>query len=307
MDGDGHVGGQGPGGGGPDQERAGAVPEGEPDHDGRVGLVPVLYLGLGQGGLAPGAPGNDPAGRLEEALLLGLLDGPPGGLQVVELDGLVGIVPLHPDPELLELLGHVGAEALGELLAGGDELVDSQLLDVLLGVHADVLLHLDLDGEAVHVVPGLVADVVAAHPPVPEQDVLHGLVHRRPQVDGSGCVRGPVDEVEPLAGGAVLLRPVVGVGLSPVCLNILLDGLGVIIGTDLLYHRIPSNPGGSLSPVRSAILAYVKNVLSRRGGPIGCIVHGILFLQDQDTQSVIPSVLRKRVVLCTSGAFRGSI
>ena len=153
------------------------------------------------------------------------------------------MLPVHPHPELLELLGHVGVEAQCEVPAGGHELVDPQLLDVLLGVDADVLLDLDLDGEAVHVEPGLVADVVAAHPPVPEQDVLDGLVHRGAQVDRSRGVGRSVDEVEPLAVRAVLLRLVVGVGLIPVCLDILLDALGVIIGTDLLYHRIPSLPG----------------------------------------------------------------
>ena len=248
VGGHGHVGSEGPGGGGPDEERCGAVFQGEPDHDRGVCLVPVLDLGLGESGLAPGAPGDDPAGGTEELLLLGPLDGPPCGLEVIELDGLIGVVPIHPHPELLELLGHVLVEAQGELPAGVDELVYPERLDVLLGVDADVLLDLDLDREAVHIESGLVADVVSAHPPVSDQDVLDGLVHGRAQVDGPSGVRGAVDEVEPLPVLAELLRLVIGVGLSPVLLDILLDALRIIIGADLLYHRIPSNPPGFFFP-----------------------------------------------------------
>ena len=109
------------------------------------------------------------------------------------------MVPVHPDSELFELLGHVGVESQCELLACGDELVYSELLDVLLGMDSDVLLDLDLDGESVHVETGLVTDVVSVHPPVPDEDVLDGLVHGRSKVDGTGGVRWSVDEVEVLA------------------------------------------------------------------------------------------------------------
>ena len=99
-----------------------------------------------------------------------------------------------------------------------------------------------------HIESGLVADVVSAHPPVSDQDVLDGLVHGRAQVDGPSGVRGAVDEVELLPVLAELLRLVIGVGLSPVLLDILLDALRIIIGADLLYHRIPSNPPGFFFP-----------------------------------------------------------
>ncbi len=268
VHGDGHVGRQGPRRGGPYQKRSAPVLQREPDHHGRVGLVPILDLRLGESGLAPGAPGDDPARGLQQPFLLGPLDGPPCRLQVIQLDRQVRVVPIHPHPELLELLGHVVVESQSELLAGGDELVYPELLDVLLGVDADLLLHLHLDREAVHVEPGLVADVVPAHPPVPDQDVLHGLVHRRAQVDGAGGVRRAVHEVEGLPVGAELLRLPVGVGLFPKSLDILLDALRIIIGADLLYHRIPSNPRGFSSPgaVSEDHRGIFDNVIAREGG-----------------------------------------
>ena len=165
------------------------------------------------------------------------LYGPPCGLEVVQLDGLVGVVPIHPDSELLELLGHVGVESECELLACGGELVDSEFLDVLLRVHSDVLLDLDLDGKSVHVESGLVTDVVTLHPPVSDEDVLDSLVHGGSEVDRSSGVGWSVDEVELLPVCPQFLCLLVGVLGFPVCLDVLLDFLGVVVCADLLYHR----------------------------------------------------------------------
>ena len=239
VDGHGHVGGQGPGGGGPDEERRPApVGQGEPDHHGGVGLVPVVYLGLGEGGLAAGAPGDDPGRVLQQPFFERLLGGPPGGLHVVELQGLIGVVPVHPDAQPLERVGHAGMQPVGEVLAGRDELVYADLVgDLLLGVDPDLLLDLDLDGEAVHVEPGLVADIVAVHPPVADEDVLDRLVHRRPEMDRSRRVRGAVEEVERRSVLPQFLGLLVCMLRRPELLDVLLRLGGGITGLDLLYHR----------------------------------------------------------------------
>ena len=236
MNCDSHVGRQCPGRGCPDEQRCGVPDDGEPDHDRGVGLVPVLDLGLCEGGLAPGAPGDDPARVPEEALLVCPLEGPPCGLDVIQFDCLIGVVPIHPYSELLELLRHILTKSDSELLTGVDELVYSQLLDVLLRVDTDVLLDLDLDGESVHIESGLIADVVSVHAPVSYQDILDGLVHRGSEVDRTCSVWWSVDEVEFLAvlpGFPGLLISVLGL---PVLLDAFLDALCIIIGADWRYH-----------------------------------------------------------------------
>ena len=252
--GDGHVGREGPGGGGPNEEGGGGiVDEGHPDHDGWVGLVPVLDLRLCESGLTSGTPGDDPAAGIEESSVVSTLDGPPCGFDVLLVECLVGVFPIHPYSELLELLSHARTEGECVLPTSVDEIVDTDdLLDLLLGPDTDLvglsvlvdpsgdldhLLDLDLDGETVHVVTRLVTDVKTVHPPVSEEDVLDGLVECGTHVDMSSGVWGPIDEIELLSvfpEGLCLQICIFG---FPGGLDLLFDCWCIIIRADLLYHR----------------------------------------------------------------------
>ena len=67
------------------------------------------------------------------------------------------------------------------------ELGDAELLDLLLARDAELLLDLELDGEAVRVPARLALDVVALHRPVARDHVLVGA---RQHVVGAGLAVG---------------------------------------------------------------------------------------------------------------------
>jgi hypothetical protein len=133
---------------------------------------------------------------LEETLLIGLLQRPPDRLDVLGPDGLVGVIKIEPDPELLELLAHDVAVGKRELLAFFNEYGDPAGLDILLGRKPELVLHPDLDREPVHVVARPVQHVAPPHPPVPEDAVLDDLVPRGAEVDVPGGVGRAVHEEE---------------------------------------------------------------------------------------------------------------
>ncbi|KAF5028873.1 hypothetical protein DSECCO2_654510 [anaerobic digester metagenome] len=61
------------------------------------------------------------------------------------------------------------------------------------------MLHLHLDGEAVHIVAGPLDDVGAPHPVVAEDGIFYDLVPGSAEVDVAGGIRRPVDEEERFA------------------------------------------------------------------------------------------------------------
>ncbi|KAF5028872.1 hypothetical protein DSECCO2_654500 [anaerobic digester metagenome] len=97
-----------------------------------IGLVPVLHLGVGDRRLAPGAPVHDPVAALKEPALIRTLERPPGGLDIVFLDGLVGVIKVEPDAETPELVAHDPHVRHGKRPALLDECGDAVLLDILL-------------------------------------------------------------------------------------------------------------------------------------------------------------------------------
>jgi len=217
------VGGQRPRGGGPDEQGdLRIVLQAELDVDGRVLLVPVIDLRLRQGGLAPRAAGKHPVGLDQQPLVIGAPQGPPGRLDIPGGDGHVWPVPVHPYPQLLEVRVHLLLELQCEVLAGPDEPIDAVRLYLLLVLDPDRPLDLDLDGKPMHVVAGGIGHVEPVHALEPDQHVLDGLVHRRPEVDVPGRVRRAVHEIELRGGGPQFLGLPVRVRLRPIGLHPLL-------------------------------------------------------------------------------------
>ena len=175
VDAQGHVAGQRPGGGGPGEDAgAAAVLQIELRHGG--GLLHVLvalgHLVGGEGRPAAGAVGHDLVALVEESLVVDGLESPPLGLDVVVVIGHVGIVHVHP---VTHPVGHVrplGGIFPHGLLAALDEGLHAVFFDLLLAVQAQLLLHLQLHGQAVGVPAGLPKHVVALHGPVAGDDVL---------------------------------------------------------------------------------------------------------------------------------------
>jgi hypothetical protein len=234
MEGDGHVGRQGPGGRRPDDDvgaaagqrrelRAEVGRDLEPDVDRGRGLVPILDLGLGQGGPAVDAPVDGPFPLIDLAVF-------EERRQVLEDLGLVGRVhgqvgrrPGAEHAEATELLALDADEPLGVIAAFLADGGHGQGLLLL----AEVLVDVDLDGQAVAVPAGDVRGVMPEHGIGLDDEVLEDLVHRRAQVDVAVGIGGAVVEEEGRAagGGPFLEDPFVETHGLP-----RLDGLRLPLG-----------------------------------------------------------------------------
>ena len=117
--------------------------------------------------------GHDLVTLVQQAGVRNLLDRPPLRLDVVVLIGDVRMLHVRP---IAYALGHALPLVLvlpDALLALADERLDAVLLDVLLAVHAEQFLDLQLDGQSVSVPPRLAQHVIALHRLVTRYDVLH--------------------------------------------------------------------------------------------------------------------------------------
>ena len=206
-DGRGHVGGQRPGGGGPDDDvLARPIQQGEADGQRRVLAVDVAagQLVLRDRGAAAGAPLGGPMPAEEPAPLVDGGQEPPDVLDVGVGEGEVVAAPVHPLPESDRPLREIGGGALDDGPAAAGELGQPELLDLALRVEAELSLDADLDPQPLAVEAVLVALVVAPERLVALEDVLERATPRR--VDGERLVGRDraVDEAE--AGAVGVLR-----------------------------------------------------------------------------------------------------
>src|SRR6187200_2529524 len=128
-------------------------------------LLVVLLTGLlvlREGGAAARAPLGRAVPLVQPALLLHRLQEAPVVLDVRVREREVVVAPVHPHAEPLRLARHHADVARDPLLAALGELGDAVLLDLALGVEAELLLDLDLDPQALAVEAVLVALVVTA-------------------------------------------------------------------------------------------------------------------------------------------------
>ena len=109
---------------------------------------------------------------IEQALVPDLPQQPPDALDVLVVEGVVGVAHVDPEAdalgEALPLL-QVGGDALAAVLVEGG---DAVVLDLLLAVDPQPALDLELDGQAVRVPARLARHAVAAHRLVAREEVL---------------------------------------------------------------------------------------------------------------------------------------
>ena len=152
----------------------------------------VLDFGFGEGGAVVDAPVDRLEALVDEAFLEEVVEGLEDAGFVAEGHGEVGIVPAAEDAEALEL-GALEVDVLLRVLAAGAADGD--------GVHfelfaAELLVDLDLDGQAVAVPAGDVGGVEAGHGLGLDDEVLDALVQRVAEVDGAvGVGRAVVEDV----------------------------------------------------------------------------------------------------------------
>ena len=126
---------------------------------------------------------------------------------------LVGVVPVHPVAQADGLLGLHGGVAQDTLFALAHEVLQAVVLDVLLGLEAQLLLDLDLHPQTLAVEAVLVAQLAAAHRPEAVEEVLvgappavmdaHRVVGRDRPID-EGPVRVALVQLAQLLEGAAL-------------------------------------------------------------------------------------------------------
>src|SRR5918996_5285803 len=130
------------------------------------------HLMLRDRGPAAGAPDGRAMAHVEPAALVDGLEEAPDVLDVRVGERVVVALPVHPHPEAGRLLrDHLG-EVGDTLLAALRELGEPVLLDLVLRVEPERLLHLDLDPQALTVEAVLVALVEAPQRLEALEDVL---------------------------------------------------------------------------------------------------------------------------------------
>jgi hypothetical protein len=151
-------------------------------------LVAERHLVRGEGGAAARAVGDDLVALVEAPVVPEPSQRPPDRLDVVVVEGHVGVVEVDPEADPLGQPVPLLDVLEDRLPAAGVELGDPELLDLLLGGDAELFFDLDLDRQPVAVPAGLAGDPVAAHRPVARVDVLEDagehVVGARPAVGG---------------------------------------------------------------------------------------------------------------------------
>ena len=189
VDADGEVRGQGPRGGGPRGQARVFVFEGEEHGHRRIFDVDVVLAGLEvrEHGLERRRDGHHLEAAVDEALVPELLDDPPHRLHVPDVHRLVVVVEVDPAAKPRDGAAPLGDVALDNGTAGGVVAGDAQLGDGLLGGHAEGLVDLLLDGQAVAVPAEAPLHVAALHRPVAGHDVLE---HRSDEIAVVGQAGG---------------------------------------------------------------------------------------------------------------------
>ena len=178
---DGQIGGDGPGGGGPEDGISVLVPK--LDRHGNRRVLPVLVdirihaqLMIGQGGLVLPAVRQNPVPLIGQTLVVEGLEGPHDRLHVGDVEGLVAVVEVDPACLTMDIVLPLARVLEHRGTAGIIELLDAHALDLVHAVDAKFALGLKLGGQAVG---------VPAEDPV-DLSPLHGLIARNHVLDVPG-------------------------------------------------------------------------------------------------------------------------
>src|SRR5215207_11304876 len=100
---------------------------------------------------------------VEPATLMTQLQEPPDAIVVLVGEREIAIVPVHPIAHALALLSDARGEAIHALFALVHKVGNAELLDLALGLEAQLFFDLDLDPQALAVKALLPTELVAKH------------------------------------------------------------------------------------------------------------------------------------------------
>ena len=161
-------------------------------------LIHILHLRVGEGGGAVGAPVDDAAALVNEALVVQFTEGLSNRLGAAIVHSEPGPVPVGGDTQLALLLHDAGAVFVFPVPDPLQKFLPAQVVAGDALALAQLLLHLDLGGNARMVRAGEVQGFIALHPLIADQHVLEGVVHGVAHVELSGDVGGRHDDGEGL-------------------------------------------------------------------------------------------------------------
>ncbi len=277
------VGGQGPRGGGPDDDTdasangsirlvqvyelelfasimrmSGHIAEFEPYIDGIRGLVLILHLGFRQRGAAVHAPVHRLAALHQVAVGDDLAEGAQDVGLEPEVHGQVGAVPVAQHAQAHEV-GLLARHLLGGIDAAG--IAEFARADLVPGL-AQLLLHLQLDRQAVAVPARHIGRVEARQGLALDDDVLEHLVDRVADVDVAVGIGRAVMQHE--------LRPP-GAGLADAAVQALLLPAGECVRLALRQVAAHREPG-------------VRQIEGGLVDGFGCRVFGVVFGHEEVAQ-----------------------
>ena len=203
-------------------------------------LLGVLHLGVRDGGVAVGAPVDHPVAPVDQALVIQPDEHLAHGVRAALVHGKALPLPVAAAAQLFQLADDAAAVAVLPVPGPLQEAVPAHhLLGQALFGHG--FHHLGLGGDGGVVGAGHPQGGVALHPLLPDQDVLHGVVHRVAHVQLAGDVGGRHDD-----GIGLFVRVGLGVeiaALLPELVDPVLHLAGVILFSKF-FHQIPPESGG---------------------------------------------------------------
>ena len=201
----GQIGRQRPRRGGPGEEVEPLVAvRGEADRDRGILHVLIVQIGfeVGQHGAEPCGERQDLVTLVDQVLVPQLLEHPPDRLHERGVHGPVGVAEIDPASRPLDGLFPFPGVTQDDLAALVVELGDPETLDGGFSAHAQRLLDLHFDRQAVAIPAEAAVHVAAAHGPEAWNDVLDRAGQQMPVVWQTGGERRAVVENErrPAAG-----------------------------------------------------------------------------------------------------------
>ena len=139
-------------------------------------LLAVFHLCIGQSGSTVGAPVDDPAAPVDQALFIQILKGLTHRFGAAFVHGEAAAAPVGRSAQLLLLIQNSSAVFFLPLPDPAEKFLPAQVIAGLVLLLPQVFFHLDLSGDAGVVHAGHPQSLIALHPLLADDGVLNGHI-----------------------------------------------------------------------------------------------------------------------------------